>query len=50
MRCDLDLLADSEIYRRVLLDEVPRAQKFLGLATSDLKDFTSTGGKGKSPF
>lgn len=34
----LELITDSEIYRRVILDAVPRAEKFLWLATADLKD------------
>jgi phosphatidylserine/phosphatidylglycerophosphate/cardiolipin synthase-like enzyme len=50
MRCDLEFLADSELYRRVLLDQVPRARKFLWLATSDLKDLYIDQGKKRVPF
>jgi len=35
---DVQFLRDRELYERVLLSEVPRAERFLWLGTSDLKD------------
>lgn len=46
----LEFLTDSEIYRRVILEEVPRAQRFLWLATSELKDLYIADGRTMSPF
>jgi phosphatidylserine/phosphatidylglycerophosphate/cardiolipin synthase-like enzyme len=34
----VNFITDREIYDRVLLEAVPKAEKFLWLATSDLKD------------
>jgi phosphatidylserine/phosphatidylglycerophosphate/cardiolipin synthase-like enzyme len=47
---DLEFIIDSEIYRRVILDQVPQAKKFLWLATSDLKDLYVKQGRGMVPF
>jgi phosphatidylserine/phosphatidylglycerophosphate/cardiolipin synthase-like enzyme len=47
---ELDFIIDSEIYRRVILAEVPKASKFLWLATSDLKDLYIRQGRGMVPF
>lgn len=33
-----ELVRDRQIYQRVLLEEIPRAQDFLWIGTSDLKD------------
>ncbi len=34
----LEFVTDRQIYQKVICDRVPRAQKFLWLATADLKD------------
>jgi len=46
----LEFLTDSEIYRRVVLEEIPMAEKFLWLATSELKDLYIADGRTMSPF
>ena len=33
-----ELITDTEIYERVILDRIPKARHFLWLGTSDLKD------------
>ncbi len=33
-----EFIADTEIYQRVILKEIPRAESFVWLGTSDLKD------------
>ncbi len=33
-----EIVTDRQIYRRVILEEIPRARDFLWLGTSDLKD------------
>ena len=50
MKLDLEFIADAEIYRKVILQETPQAQKFLWIGTSDLKDLYIDQGKGKVPF
>lgn len=46
-----DFIADIEIYERVILAEVPKARRFLWLATSSLKDLHVKGGRKKMvPF
>lgn len=34
----VQFIADHEIYTRVLLDEIPRAERFIWIGTSDMKD------------
>ena len=34
----LEFIADMEIYNKVICEQIPRAKKFLWLATADLKD------------
>ncbi len=46
----LEFLTDSRIYRRVILEEVPKSSKFLWLATSGLKDLYIDDGRRMSPF
>ncbi len=43
-------ITDSQIYRQVILDQVCNTQKFLWLATSDLKDLYIQKGTGYAPF
>ena len=45
-----ELITDIEIYRRVLLDGVGRARKFLWIGTSDIKDLYVAKAKGMVPF
>jgi phosphatidylserine/phosphatidylglycerophosphate/cardiolipin synthase-like enzyme len=45
-----ELITDIEIYRRVLLEGVIRARKFLWIGTSDLKDLYVEKAKGMVPF
>ena len=33
-----EIITDTEIYRRVILEQIPRAKEFVWLGTSDLKD------------
>ncbi len=47
---DTRFITDSEIYREVLLAEVPRAKQFLWIGTSDLKDLHVEKGKRMVPF
>ena len=47
---DTRFIANDEIYRQVLLAEVPRARKFLWIGTSDLKDLHVKKGKRMVPF
>jgi phosphatidylserine/phosphatidylglycerophosphate/cardiolipin synthase-like enzyme len=46
----LEFITDAEIYRKVILQEIPAAQKFLWIGTSDLKDLYIDQGKKKVPF
>ncbi len=46
----LEFLTDSQIYHRVILQEIPKARKFLWLATSGLKDLYIEDGKRMTPF
>lgn len=46
----LEFLTDSQIYRRVILEEVPKTRRFLWLATSGLKDLYIEDGRRMSPF
>jgi phosphatidylserine/phosphatidylglycerophosphate/cardiolipin synthase-like enzyme len=44
-------ITDAEIYRRVILELVPQAQRFVWLATADLKDLHVAGRGGRMiPF
>ena len=45
-----EFITDRRIYERVILGEVPGAEKFLWLATSDLKDLYVHRGKRMVPF
>jgi len=47
---ELEFIADAEIYRKVILQEIPAAKKFLWMGTSDLKDLYIDQGKRKVPF
>ncbi|TFH18304.1 MAG: phospholipase [Lentisphaerales bacterium] len=47
---DVQFLRDRELYERVLLSEVPRAERFLWLGTSDLKDLHVDKGSRMVPF
>ncbi|HBA82873.1 MAG TPA: hypothetical protein DCZ95_02150 [Verrucomicrobia bacterium] len=45
-----EFIRDIDIYRRVIQEAVPSAEKFLWLATSDLKDLHVAKGKRMIPF
>jgi phosphatidylserine/phosphatidylglycerophosphate/cardiolipin synthase-like enzyme len=45
-----DLLTDDQLYHRVILGEVPAAERFLWLATADLKDLHVAKGRRMVPF
>ncbi|KMQ52074.1 phospholipase domain-containing protein [Chitinispirillum alkaliphilum] len=45
-----ELIYNSDIYKSVLLDRVPRAKKFIWIATSDLKDLHVHSGRKMIPF
>ncbi len=45
-----EYIINEEIYKRVILDAIPKAEEFLWLATSDLKDLYITQGKRMIPF
>ena len=47
---NLEFICDHEIYQRVILDAIPDAEKFLWMATSDLKDLHVMRGKRIIPF
>lgn len=45
-RAETEFVSDSAIYRRVILETVPAARRFLWLATSDIKDlYVDTSGR-----
>ncbi len=46
----IEFLTDSQIYHRVILEEVPKASKFLWLATSGLKDLYIKDARRMAPF
>jgi len=46
----IEFITDSQIYQLVILEQVPKARKFLWLATSDLKDLYVKSGRRMSPF
>lgn len=45
-----ELLLNEEIYRRVILEAVPEAKKFLWIVTADLKDMYVEKGRRHVPF
>jgi phosphatidylserine/phosphatidylglycerophosphate/cardiolipin synthase-like enzyme len=45
-----EFVRDLEIYKRVILEAVPKAERFLWLATADLKDLHVARGKRMIPF
>jgi len=45
-----EFISDSQIYQKVLLEKVPKAGRFLWLATSDLKDLYVAEGRKMVPF
>ena len=45
-----EFVTDREIYEKVILEAVPKAEKFLWLATSDLKDLHVKKGRKMVPF
>ena len=45
-----EFITDEDIYKKVILDVVPNAKKFLWIATSDLKDLHVSKGKKMVPF
>ena len=47
---NVQFIKDREIYDRVILSEVPRAEKFLWLGTSALKDLYVRKGSRMVPF
>ena len=46
----VEFISDREIYERVIIGEVPSAERFLWLATSDLKDLHVNRGRKMVPF
>jgi len=46
----LEFITDSEIYERVILDNIPKSKAFLWIATSDLKDLYVKKGRTMVPF
>ena len=45
-----ELLLNEEIYRRVILEEVPEAKRFLWIVTADIKDMHVEKGRRHVPF
>jgi len=45
-----DIIHDREIYKRVICEAVPNAQKYVWIATSDIKDMHVHRGKKMVPF
>jgi phosphatidylserine/phosphatidylglycerophosphate/cardiolipin synthase-like enzyme len=45
-----ELLLNEHIYRRVILEEVPKARRFLWIVTADLKDMYVEKGRRHVPF
>lgn len=46
----LEFITDIQIYQKVIQEEIPKARKFIWLATSDLKDLYVSEGKRMVPF
>jgi phosphatidylserine/phosphatidylglycerophosphate/cardiolipin synthase-like enzyme len=47
---NMEFITDEEIYERVILDAVPKAKRYLWIATSDIKDLHVSKGKRMVPF
>lgn len=47
---DIEFLTDENIYQSVMLQEIPRAERFLWLGTADLKDLHVPKGQTMVPF
>jgi len=47
---DITFITDRQIYESVILDAVPRAKRFLWIATADLKDLYVKKGRKMVPF
>lgn len=47
---DIEFLRDRDLYKRVILEAVPRARRFLWIATSDIKDLYVEKARGMMPF
>ena len=45
-----ELISDREIYEKVILEAAPKAEKFLWIATSDIKDLHVKKGRKMVPF
>lgn len=45
-----DFVTDSQIYNRMILDEVPNAKTYLWVATADIKDMHVAKGRRMVPF
>jgi hypothetical protein len=46
----LELITDRNIYKQVILDRIPKARRFVWMATSDLKDLHVDKGRRMVPF
>jgi phosphatidylserine/phosphatidylglycerophosphate/cardiolipin synthase-like enzyme len=46
----IEYITDAEIYRRVIQDAIPGAQRFVWIGTSDLKDLYVARGRTMAPF
>jgi phosphatidylserine/phosphatidylglycerophosphate/cardiolipin synthase-like enzyme len=46
----LEFMTDSQLYRRIILEEIPQTRMFLWLATSGLKDLYVKEGRRMTPF
>jgi phosphatidylserine/phosphatidylglycerophosphate/cardiolipin synthase-like enzyme len=47
---ETEIVINEEIYRRVIVEGVPRARRFLWIGTSDIKDLHVHKGRGMVPF
>jgi phosphatidylserine/phosphatidylglycerophosphate/cardiolipin synthase-like enzyme len=47
---ETEIVINEEIYRRVIVEEIPRAKRFLWIGTSDIKDLYVQKGRGMVPF
>lgn len=45
-----EFITDKEIYEKVILEQIPRTEKFLWIATADLKDLHVKKGRKMVPF
>ena len=46
----IEFITDRDIYERVILDRIPKARRFVWIATSDLKDLHVGKGRRMVPF